>query len=391
MAASTRNGRHMFNWNTARFIKEQTRLRMGQFYRADGPSFKSRIKKLSEVDITGQSARPFIIFTKKNKKIQIIGKSKRDHHRNYHFIEDIKKYRNFATQVLIADFQDCIPWQYEPFEKYQIPVFAKNRPVEGNSPVILWTNRNYRYQRHIGLSGKFNICPWEEKKSELIWRGSPHGHLRLSEGKYVYPDQIFFELSEPHRSLGRKIAGEYDAEDFCSIANSHLIRYRLISEFSSKFDFAFVVNHKLLSEIFLDFLRGNYRFAEKINQLEVARNKYVLVLEGNDAGTQINWALSSNSVILMPEREFHSTTTLGLREWVHYVPVSKDLSDLEERVEWCRSNDDACREIARNAMAYAAQFQPRVEDAINRNVLREYQGGTATRRVSQLLEDIFGE
>lgn len=364
---------------------------MGQFYRADGPSFKSRIKNLSEDEIAGQSARPFIIFTKKNKKIQIIGKGKRDHHRNDDFIEDIKKYRNFATQVLVADFQDCIPWQYEPFEKHRIPVFAKNRPVEGNSPVILWTNRNYRSQRDSGLSGKFNICPWDEKRSGLVWRGSPHGHLRLSEGRHVFPDQMYFELSKPHRGLGRKIASEYGAEDFCSIANSHLIRYRLISEFSGKYDFAFVVNHKLLSEKFLDFLGSNYRFAEKIDRLEVARNKYVLVLEGNDAGTQINWALSSNSVILMPEREFHSTTTLGLREWEHYVPVSRDLSDLEERVEWCRSNDDACRGIARNAMAYAAQFRPWVEEAINRNVLREYKGGTVTRRVSQLLEDIFHE
>jgi hypothetical protein len=32
------------------------------------------------------------------------------------------------------------------------------------------------------------------------------------------------------------------------------------------------------------------------------------------------------------------------------VPVKKDLSDLEEKIEWCRANDDACRKIAETAV-----------------------------------------
>jgi hypothetical protein len=30
--------------------------------------------------------------------------------------------------------------------------------------------------------------------------------------------------------------------------------------------------------------------------------------------------------------------------------VKKDLSDLEEKIEWCRANDDACRKIAEAAV-----------------------------------------
>ena len=35
-----------------------------------------------------------------------------------------------------------------------------------------------------------------------------------------------------------------------------------------------------------------------------------------------------------------------LKPWTHYVPVAADLSDLAERVRWCRDNDDVCQAIA---------------------------------------------
>lgn len=52
---------------------------------------------------------------------------------------------------------------------------------------------------------------------------------------------------------------------------------------------------------------------------------------------------------------------LGFRQWYydrlvpwqHYVPVAADLSDLVERIEWCRSNPDECRSIAKAGQALA--------------------------------------
>ena len=37
-----------------------------------------------------------------------------------------------------------------------------------------------------------------------------------------------------------------------------------------------------------------------------------------------------------------------LKEYVDHVPVEEDLSDLEDKIRWCRENDDKCREIAFN-------------------------------------------
>ncbi|MCX5514803.1 hypothetical protein C3941_10630 [Kaistia algarum] len=42
-----------------------------------------------------------------------------------------------------------------------------------------------------------------------------------------------------------------------------------------------------------------------------------------------------------------------LVEWTHYVPVAADLSDLIEKVEWCREHDLACRDIANAGQEFA--------------------------------------
>jgi hypothetical protein len=38
------------------------------------------------------------------------------------------------------------------------------------------------------------------------------------------------------------------------------------------------------------------------------------------------------------------------------VPVKADLTDLQEKIAWCRANDDQCREIAGNARQLYRQF-----------------------------------
>ena len=40
-----------------------------------------------------------------------------------------------------------------------------------------------------------------------------------------------------------------------------------------------------------------------------------------------------------------------LEPYRHFVPVKRDLSDLAEKVQWCRGHDAECREIAAEAAA----------------------------------------
>jgi hypothetical protein len=48
-----------------------------------------------------------------------------------------------------------------------------------------------------------------------------------------------------------------------------------------------------------------------------------------------------------------------LQPYVDHVPVKADLSDLEEKIRWCRENDDKCREIAANCLKLYEKYVAR--------------------------------
>lgn len=48
-----------------------------------------------------------------------------------------------------------------------------------------------------------------------------------------------------------------------------------------------------------------------------------------------------------------------LQPYVDHVPVKADLSDLEEKIRWCRQNDDKCREIGENAKIFYEKYVSR--------------------------------
>lgn len=54
--------------------------------------------------------------------------------------------------------------------------------------------------------------------------------------------------------------------------------------------------------------------------------------------------------------------------WVHFVPIKSDLSDLAEKIEWCREHDQECQEIAvrGNTFAKSLNYDAELESAVRR-------------------------
>jgi len=44
-----------------------------------------------------------------------------------------------------------------------------------------------------------------------------------------------------------------------------------------------------------------------------------------------------------------------LRPWQHFVPVKADLSDVHKRIDWCRTHDRQCAEIAAAGRKFAVE------------------------------------
>jgi hypothetical protein len=77
-----------------------------------------------------------------------------------------------------------------------------------------------------------------------------------------------------------------------------------------------------------------------------------------DWSSSFIWALTSNCCPLhvYPFTFEHILFGDGLKEWVHFVPIASDGSDLIEKYEWCLSNLEKCEVIANNGMSYMKKY-----------------------------------
>ena len=101
--------------------------------------------------------------------------------------------------------------------------------------------------------------------------------------------------------------------------------------------------------------------------------KYLPVIDGNDKSSSLGWVMASNSVPVMPRPRFHSWMC---EPWmiagVHYVEVKADWSDFEERLDWCRHNDEECKKIAENGKIFMMQFMNQTQETYIEQKLTEF-------------------
>jgi len=87
--------------------------------------------------------------------------------------------------------------------------------------------------------------------------------------------------------------------------------------------------------------------------------KYVINIDGNVTAYRLSNELSFGSVILLVESNYYIWFMKLLKPYVHYIPVKKDLSDLLEKIRWCRENDDACIKIVKNSLRFYRKYLTR--------------------------------
>lgn len=82
---------------------------------------------------------------------------------------------------------------------------------------------------------------------------------------------------------------------------------------------------------------------------QAKRFKYTICLDGHVAAYRLGDLLSSGMLVFLPQSEWKLWLHAYILPWKHYVPVSSDLSDLEEKIMWARKNDDTVVNIIKRA------------------------------------------
>lgn len=89
---------------------------------------------------------------------------------------------------------------------------------------------------------------------------------------------------------------------------------------------------------------------------EQSTHKYIVHVDGHVAAFRLGLEMSMGSCILKADSPYRMWFSHMIEPWVHYVPVKRDLSDLIERIEWCKKHDSRCKKIAENAKEFYDRY-----------------------------------
>ena len=87
---------------------------------------------------------------------------------------------------------------------------------------------------------------------------------------------------------------------------------------------------------------------QKMDMKEQSKYKYIIHIDGNVAAYRLLKTMLLGSVILKVEGTYDLWVEQLLQDGVNYISVKGDLSDLIEKIEWCKSHDEECKKIAEN-------------------------------------------
>lgn len=227
------------------------------------------------------------------------------------YIFDTLKYSRYFPQTLKANFifGDVIHTCLEP-------AIQKSRPIDGDNRNAILLNLDKK--RHFLFL--HDPIPFEKKINKLIGRGSitqPH--------RIRFFDQYF---RNPKVDIGQvnKVGGRQEW------------------------------------------------IKPKITLMEHLKYKFILSLEGNDVATNLKWIMSSNSIAVMPAPKYETWFMEGrLIPNYHYILIQDDYSDLDAQLAYYSTNEEAARQIVKNANIYVEQFQDQdMEDLLSILVLEKY-------------------
>lgn len=182
---------------------------------------------------------------------------------------------------------------------------------------------------------------WETKKDIVIFRGSLTGNDRTITNPRIrarmlslqYPSYIDAAITDTFKY--------YMFEPNVGAIHTKIMDKNLYQEFEKRFDPSY------------GYIDHTVSFKDQTNY------KYILHIDGFTAAWRMSLEMFSNSVILKVDSEYVEHFYHKLKPWVHYIPIKADLSDLIQRIIWCRKNDDICKQIAKNAYEFAIEnFTP---------------------------------
>lgn len=174
-----------------------------------------------------------------------------------------------------------------------------------------------------------NDVPWDEKIPTAFFRGSATGSMEVQCNQRLMITKLDYEWRNTKPTLLDAGIVSWNSRD--KIDSSLQINY---------------IKPKEMNAI------GIY-LKPRVPMNEQIKYKYIVNIDGHSKPNRTMYLLQSGSLMFVVDSAF----VLGNVCWYshmllpfkHYIPIKYDLSDLEEKILWCRSNDEECKKIVNNA------------------------------------------
>ena len=250
---------------------------------------------------------------------------------------------DYARLVAAELFRLPHRYGYDPASTYTVlaqtwdrataPVrsLALGRDVRGHEEVGLIPDAYYIQSSGYADLHSFALRSpkWSRRSSKVVWRGSVTG-----QGTVASPGDI------PRVQLAlacRAIAGT---------------------------DVALTGVHETMKfpgDELVAFLKDQHLFSQGWPIRDFAHHRFTLDIDGHANAWGLLEKLIFGCCVLKVHSPFEQWYYPRLHPWEHYVPVSADLSDLADAVQWCRDNDAHCEWIAANGARLAATLRLQAE------------------------------
>lgn len=100
------------------------------------------------------------------------------------------------------------------------------------------------------------------------------------------------------------------------------------------------------------FKKDELKYGPKSSHVPFAEHfkyKYQVNVDGTVAAYRLPYLLLGNSVVLKQDSPYFEHFYKHLKPWKHFIPLARNLSDLEEKVKWAREHDDQVQTIMQAA------------------------------------------
>jgi hypothetical protein len=228
----------------------------------------------------------------------------------------------------------------------------------GDSTIYLFTEAFNKVKNNIKRNFSLKLCLADHNKL-------PYSLSDFKQNKNTIPCWLFhkwetvgikdYDLTcEEIKNNGKS---NYIIDKIFWIGNikTNPIRQKLVNMESEHFSFInsgdWLANEKTSNDYVRIENHTNYRF--------------LLDIEGRGYSARGKILMFSGRPLFYQERDLNEYWFYDTKPFEHYIPIKRDLSDLEEKVIWAKNNKEVVDKITKNALEFAENNLKR-QNAINR-------------------------